>query len=180
MSLLPGAVAPDFDDPIALLVACHDKVRHFARLTVKLRDHLDGRAPDGDAVAAAQRILRYFDQAAPLHHADEEADLFPALRQLGDAQLDAQMAALHAEHEQLSALWHAVRPWLHAIATGVACAAPGEVADFASRYARHAQTEEQVVFPAAARLAPSALASLGRNMAARRGATTHEAGGSAT
>ena len=34
---------------------------------------------DADAVAGARRVARYFDSAAPLHHADEELDLFPLL-----------------------------------------------------------------------------------------------------
>lgn len=34
---------------------------------------------DVQAQAAAAQILRYFNVAAPLHHQDEDEDLFPAL-----------------------------------------------------------------------------------------------------
>ena len=80
----PGALAPDFGTPLAMLTACHDKVRHFAALSLKLAAHIEAKGCDDEAREPASNILRYFDVAAPLHHADEEEDLFPALRALGE------------------------------------------------------------------------------------------------
>src|SRR5690606_14017621 len=152
--------APSVDDPIELLLACHDKIRRFASLTRKLRDHLAAlpagpsgvAAPDAQAVEAARSILRYFEIAAPLHHADEEDDLYPALCALGQPPLAQAIGALNAEHGELDALWARLRPWLKAIAEGHPHAAPAEVDAFAERYTAHARGEEEAVYPAAAQL----------------------------
>lgn len=169
----PGQdLAPGFDHPVALLLSCHDKVRRFAGLSLRLDLHLARHGTDEEAATAARNVLRYFDLAAPLHHADEEKDLFPALRRLGDPALDAALAALEAEHAELDALWRAVRPWLEAVAQQGLPVRPAELDEFARRYPDHAQREEDELYPAAQRLAPEVLAAIGRNMRQRRGART--------
>lgn len=169
----PGPeIAPGFDHPIELLLSCHDKVRRFAGLSLRLDLHLARHGADEEAATAARNVLRYFDQAAPLHHADEEEDLFPALRRLGDPALDAAMAALEAEHGELEQLWRAVRPWLEAAAQQGLPVRPAELDDFARRYPIHAQREESDIYPAARRLHPATLAAIGRTMRQRRGART--------
>ena len=42
----PGALAPDFETPLSLLTACHDKVRHFAALSLKLAAHVEATGCD--------------------------------------------------------------------------------------------------------------------------------------
>ncbi|SFZ73422.1 hemerythrin domain-containing protein [Chitinimonas taiwanensis] len=165
------AIAPGFDEPIALLTACHDKVRRFASLSLKLDEHLSRRGQDEEAAQAAANILRYFDMAAPLHHADEEDDLFPALRELDDPALNADLARIEAEHASLDVLWQAVRPWLQAIADHGVPLRPAELAAFARDYPAHAAREEALLYPAARQLSPTTLARIGQNMRARRGAT---------
>lgn len=165
-------IAPRIDDPIELLLACHDKVRRFAHLAVKLRDHMGSlghqATPDAQAREAAQSILRYFNIAAPLHHDDEEQDLFPALRQLHDAALTAHLDQLEAEHAALAELWHALQPWLRDLAACLAHPAPSTVDDFARRYTAHAQREEDDVYPSASRLSPEQLQGISAAMVARR------------
>ena len=161
-------VAPGFDDPVQLLTACHDKVRRFAALALRLASHLAERGADQEAAQAAANVLRYFEVAAPLHHADEELDLFVALRALADPQLDAVMAELELEHQSLAALWAQVRPWLAAIVAGQALPPPDALADFARCYPQHAAREEAEVYPAASRLAPAVLQGIGRVMQQRR------------
>lgn len=159
---------PRIDDPLELLRACHDKVRRFAGLCVHLRDHLDHTPIDAQAQEAAQSILRYFELAAPLHHADEDVDLFPALRQLRLAALNTTIDGLEAEHHVLGGLWQRLQPWLREIAAGRASAAPAEVDVFAQRYAAHAQREEDEVYPHAQRLEPEQLRKISAAMIARR------------
>lgn len=161
-------VAPSIDDPIELLRACHDKVRRFAGLALRLRDHLAAKGADDQAQEAAKSILRYFDMAAPLHHEDEDLDLFPALRALGDAVLTASIDELEAEHDSLGHLWRALRPWLTATATGQACETPVEVDEFATAYPRHAGREEAEIYPAAAGLSASQLRQISDAMVRRR------------
>ncbi|XZG70673.1 hemerythrin domain-containing protein [Chitinibacteraceae bacterium HSL-7] len=166
MTLQP---APGFDDPVALLCACHDKVRHFSQLAVRIAKHVDEMGCDSDAQSAALAVMRYFDIAAPLHHADEELDLFPALAALGDARLDDAIRQISAEHEELGALWSVVRLWLERVAAGEACAPPDVLAAFAERYATHAAREELEIFCRASELPSGCLNALGQRMAARRG-----------
>lgn len=161
-------IAPQFDDPIELLLACHEKVRRFARLAVRLRDHVSQAGPDAQAQDAAQSILRYFNMAAPLHHDDEEQDLFPALLTLNEPLLGAAIHALNDEHGALARRWQDLQPWLQSIASGQAHDAPESVDAFAQAYTLHAQREEDEVYPFASRLAPEQRRSLGAAMAARR------------
>lgn len=172
MHKLIQPVAPTVDDPIELLLACHDKIRRFTALTLKLRDHLakcgPGTAIDAQAREAAQAILRYFNQAAPLHHDDEEQDLFPALKQLGQTTLTAHIARLAAKHTELTRLWQDVQHWLLATAAGEHYPAPDTLNEFAGHYDAHAQSEETNVYPGAAQLTPSQVLQIAAAMVARR------------
>ncbi|WP_417070512.1 hemerythrin domain-containing protein [Niveibacterium terrae] len=168
--LPPGTLAPDFESPLSLLTACHDKVRHFAALSLSLAAHVESRGADRDAREAASNILRYFDIAAPLHHADEEEDLFPALRALGEPALDRAIDELEAEHRSLAGLWQSVRLWLTAIDRGEAAPRPDELEGFARLYPAHAAREEAEVYGAAKRLSAAELAGIGARMRQRRGA----------
>lgn len=161
-------VAPSIDDPIELLQACHDKVRRFAGLTLRLRAHLAERGPDAQAQEAARSILRYFDMAAPLHHDDEDLDLFPALRAMEQPELTRCIGELEAQHESLGHLWQALRPWLSATAEGQACPPPAEVDAFAAAYPAHAAREEAEIYPAAAQLSPAQLRQISDAMVRRR------------
>ncbi|USE78644.1 hemerythrin domain-containing protein [Cupriavidus gilardii] len=169
-AMLPNTPIPSFESPIELLTACHDKVRRFASLCGRLAEHTARHGADDQARTAAAGIVRYFTIAAPLHHADEETDLFPALRALGDDALTAAMRALEDDHDALDALWHQARPWLEAVQQGSAGAAPEALAEFAARYLRHVEREEREVFPFAARLPEPTLRAIGQRMAQRRGA----------
>lgn len=175
----PTPVSPRIDDPMALLLACHDKVRRFTELALRLQAHVTAHGPDAQAREAATSILRYFELAAPLHHADEDEDLFPALLALDEAlvgaDVRASIQALSDEHAALGTLWQALAPWLRDVAAGradgTADAAPHAappVAAFAARYQAHADAEEREVYPHAAKLPPEALARIAQAMVARR------------
>lgn len=161
-------VTPSIEDPLELLKACHDKVRRFAALVPRLREHLARHGPDAQAQEAARSILRYFEVAAPLHHDDEEQDLFPALRALGHPPLNRHMDELQAEHGDLSGLWQQVRPWLQATTDGQTLACPDAAESFAQRYPAHAQREEDDVYPAAVGLDEASLRRISAAMVARR------------
>lgn len=164
-------LAPHIEDPIELLLACHDKVRRFSALALRLRDHVQQAQGEVDAQAreAAAAILRYFEIAAPLHHQDEENDLFPALRlAASDPALHDAITALQAEHEALNQAWRSLAPWLEALSQGQRFPAPDSVSEFASRQAAHAQREETQVYPFAAHLSPQQIKSIASAMVKRR------------
>jgi hemerythrin-like domain-containing protein len=154
---------------MALLRACHEKVVRFTTLAQRLQAHVRQQGVDEQAREAAQAVLRYFTLAAPLHHADEDDDLFVALRALGHLTLTARIDALQAEHDTLGQQWAEVRPWLEAIAAGQLPSGPEpDVDGFATRYRDHAHAEESDVYPHAAELSPAALQALADAMVARR------------
>lgn len=159
---------PSFEDPIEMLRACHDKVRHFAKLSLRLAEHVSQHGADQQAQDAAKAVIRYFDLAAPLHHADEDEDLYPALLALGDATLSAHIHRLTEEHTSLAGLWQAVRLWLQTIEAGQATPAPAQLPEFAQNYPRHAQDEETLVYPHAQLLSENQLTSMGQSMTQRR------------
>jgi iron-sulfur cluster repair protein YtfE (RIC family) len=169
---IAAQISPSVEErPLELLYACHEKVRHFTSLGVRLAAHVETHGADAEAKEAATSILRYFEQALPLHHIDEEADVFPALRALHDTQVDNSIAKLLEEHLRLDAQWQVIAPWLRHIAAGTA---PGETPQgldtFAAAYADHAEREERDVFAAIERLPDAIVNIIGARMRARRGA----------
>lgn len=165
------AAPPSFESPVEMLQACHDKVRHFAALAPKLARHLQDKGLDQQARDAAQAILRYFDLAAPLHHADEDEDLYPALIALDDEALNTHIKQVSAEHADLGQLWQAMRPWLLDISMGLPHPAPAAVAAFAHQYPAHAQAEESLIYPSATRLNGPTMAAISQKMQKRRQST---------
>lgn len=165
----------DFDHPVALLLACHERVRHFAGLVPKIAARLAPGEPDAAVREAAASVLRYFDVAAQLHHQDEEEDVFPALRAVlrgaPDTALAAAIERIEGEHQALAAAYAQVRPALAALAAGQAATLAREQAErFAALYPAHADAEEREVFAfLEARLETGTLAAIGRKMAQRRG-----------
>lgn len=160
-----------FDDPVSMLLACHERVRHYLALLQKLASHHASHGSDAAAQDAARAVLRYFDIAAPLHHQDEDDNLFPLLHQRGDLSLKTGIDALAGEHPLLHAQWAAMRLPLQTIAAGgVAELNAAEVEGFVALYLHHAAREENAVYPHAATLLSAAeLEDMGRQMAARRG-----------
>ena len=156
--------------PLELLYACHDKVRRFTTLAGRLAEHLATHGADAQARDAAAQILRYFELSLPNHHADEEEDVFPALRSLNDVAISAAIAALEAEHGVLHALWEEVSPWLRRVEQGEATPAPQGLAQFVADYAVHAEREEREVFSAIERLPVDVVDAIAQRMRARRGA----------
>ena len=109
--------APSFDDPLGMLRACHGRIERQLVALERLTRYLPIHGADAEARAAARNLLRYFDGAAPNHHADEEASAFPRLlARTSDA--GELVASLAQDHEKLAARWRRLRPLLAGIASG--------------------------------------------------------------
>jgi hemerythrin-like domain-containing protein len=166
---LHRAPAAGFDQPFEMLAACHERVERMLQLLERLAEHLPRHGGDAQARDAARDVMRYFDQAAPHHHEDEERHVLPALRAAGHAELADR---LHADHVQMSTAWSALRPQLAGVAEGRwSRAAPTlPVEEFALLYRDHIGREDGDAFPRAAAQADAAtLRAMGEEMAARRG-----------
>jgi pyridoxamine 5'-phosphate oxidase len=173
-NFLPDA-APGFDQPIAVLKHCHGRIRKQLATMDKLLAHLPEHGADQQARQAAANVLKYFDQACPLHHADEEQDLIPMLRASAQGEDAATLQALAPvilqDHQEMDALWHDLREQLAAIADGSAAAmSTAAVQRFAQRYGAHMEREEGLLAPMALRLFDAGqMAQLGAAMQRRRG-----------
>lgn len=167
--------APDFDQPVAVLKHCHDRIRK----QLKTMDMLAGPAvlaatPD-EVREAASAVLRYFEKAAPHHHEDEEHDLLPMLTETAreeDAALLARlMPEVLDEHRQMEQLWQRLQPQLAAIARGQSATLDNaDAGTFGALYLRHMDKEESHIAPMAKRLfSPEQMQRLGNAMRVRRG-----------
>ena len=170
-ALFSDDAAPGFDDPLGMLKACHRRIERQLATLDRLRRHLPDHGCDADARTAATGILRYFDTAAPHHHADEEESVFPRLLTLATASVAAPIARLLDDHRVLAAHWRHLRPLLAAIAAGTrANLPPGDVEAITAAYREHIAREDGELIPLAGELlAPAALAEIWKEMAARRG-----------
>jgi hemerythrin-like domain-containing protein len=175
---LPGFSAPavGFEQPFAMLEACHERVQRTLDLLARLRTHVRQQGADEPARQAARDVLRYFDIAAPLHHEDEELHVFPLLLAESGAEVQALVRQLQADHVAMAADWSVARSALQSLAAGELphFSDTDEVLldRFAQRYAAHIRAEEGQAYPAALRLLqPSALDRMGEEMSRRRGAS---------
>lgn len=167
--------APGFEQPIAVLKHCHDRIRKELANLQALLALLPKHGADSAAQQSARALLDYFEQVARLHHADEEQDLLPMLQasaQGEDAELlDALAPLILDEHAQIDAMWQGLRAQLSAIADGSAAALAGiAVQLFARIYTAHMAREEELIAPMAMHLLSAAqMTQLGEAMQTRRG-----------
>jgi hemerythrin-like domain-containing protein len=171
---LPGAniPAPTFDDPLGMLAACHERIAAQCVLLEKLVRHVGMHGADAQAVQAARTVLRYFDTAGQHHHQDEEQDLFPQLLASADPAAAPLISRILAEHRALEENWQTLRPRLLALAESASAQLDAQVvARFNAGYLAHIALENAELLPLAEGLLDAAQrATLGRRMAARRGA----------
>lgn len=162
--------APSFDDPLGMLLACHARMRRQLSTLERLQRHLPEHGADAEARAAAGAILRYFDQAGPNHHADEDQSVLPRLVARAP-ELASVAAGIAEDHRALDRRWRKVRALLSGIAAGVnEPLPPALVRDVCHAYRAHIEREETELVPRAREHFDAAtLADIGREFAARRG-----------
>ncbi|NVI81404.1 pyridoxamine 5'-phosphate oxidase [Janthinobacterium sp. BJB401] len=166
---------PGFDQPIAVLKHCHDKIRKQLTTLQNLLGHLAQHGNTADAQQAAKAVLQYFNKAAHLHHDDEEQDLMPMLQATatGDdaALLSTLVPEILADHQRMDQAWLTLRPELDAIAAGTGTQLADEgVAAYVAAYQAHMTKEEGHLAPMAKRLfSAQQMERLGTAMQRRRG-----------
>ncbi|MBB5607376.1 MULTISPECIES: pyridoxamine 5'-phosphate oxidase [unclassified Janthinobacterium] len=166
---------PGFDQPIAVLKHCHDKIRKQLSTMQNLLVHLLQQGNTAEAQQAAKAVLQYFNKAAHLHHDDEEQDLMPMLQATATGDdatlLTTLVPEILADHQRMDAAWASLRPELEAIAagTGKQLSAHG-VRDYVAAYQAHMSKEESQLAPMAKRLfSAQQMEQLGTAMQRRRG-----------
>ena len=173
---LPGAGAPaaGYDEPFEMLHACHERVHRMLALLDRLRRHVDAQGADEQARQAARDVMRYFDQAEPQHHLDEENHVIPRLLASADPALVELGTRLRADHRAMEVAWSRARPVLLSLAEGGIHRfdADAHLAfdEFSILYASHTDAEESAAFPAAqGRMDAGAMRAMSQDMMRRRG-----------
>ena len=167
--LIPAA---GFDDPLALLGACHRRIERFCVTLERLVTHLELVGSDVDARYAARRVISYFDKAAPHHHADEEVDLLPLLRLRVEAEdvstIENWAERISADHYTLDTVWMELREELQQIVNGKVNSLDAAI-KFIEMERKHYQFEDQKVFSLAGKILQGPdLQRLGRAISNRR------------
>ena len=142
-------------DAVDALVDCHERIRSFTDLALRLaRTPGLSAAEVGDAAA---RVHRYFAEALPLHARDEEESILPRLRGR-DATVDRELEAMrreHVEHGGAVGRVLAACERLRADPAALPRHAPDLEAaarELEEHFAAHLAREERVIFPALRRL----------------------------
>jgi len=168
----------DFDEPLGLMSDCHRRVETFLDHLILVAEKVRGGELPPDARHALETALRYFQQAAPLRTADEEASLFPRLRAVGAIPTDvlAAMKRLESDHDTADVAHAEVDElglcWLN---EGALPAAEAErlllrLRELRAFYAEHISLEDNYLFPLAGQTLPAEeIEAVGREMATRRG-----------
>lgn len=179
MPVTIGVRPGKFTNPIGMLLDCHQRINRFLGTLQTIANEKRGRPLDAKYRRALETALKYFRDAAPKHTEDEEEDLFPALRSLGQADLEqvlSRIDRLENDHS-LAGKWHMVcdeigRRWLRDDGLCLRDAAQFEIvlSLLARLYRSHIAIEEHEIFPIAqTALSGPEKAAIGRSMASRRG-----------
>ena len=170
-----GSSPADFEHPLEMLHACHDRIAAQCETLRRLAAHLPTHGSDAQAQQAASNVMRYFDGAGRHHHEDEEQDLFPRMIAAAHGQNVERVALLvselQREHRDMEQMWDGIRDTLEKIAHGESTPlAEIEVNRFCTLYHTHIAIEKANMIPLAAMLlGEDDLSQVGRAMAARRG-----------
>ncbi len=162
-------------DAVGMLLACHQRIRNFTGIAVRLGEVTGASA--AELANAAQSVHRYYTVALPLHEADENESVYPRLRRALADQADRRPVELMVEQHgpidelvaQLVPLWSQVMAHPEKLAE-----IQGQLRAHAARllelWQEHLSLEEEIVFPLIrARLAPEELPAIHREMKQRRG-----------
>lgn len=171
-----GGPAASPDDPLGWIEACHARIEARLATLERLQAHHAAQGADATLARAIASIVRYFDEAAPNHHADEDVDLFPRLRRhalaRGEASVAAAVDEAAAAHGPLEAGWDDLRADLLGIAAGGALD-PARIEAFVAAYRAHLGLETGSILEAARRwLGEEERRDIGAAMAKRRGIGT--------
>lgn len=155
-----------FEQPTAMLRACHGKVQRFCRQLLMLEGYLKEHGYNTVADQSIGQIRHYFNVAAPLHHQDEEEDFFPLLLQYAP-EARATIQALEAEHDTLHRNWDELNRHLAELANGTPLRQE-LITRFTAGYDFHIPREEQLFDLGEQKIPADQLTAIGKRMAARR------------
>ena len=172
-----GATPAGLESPIEHLVACHRRIEQRLDTLVKAADHLEFANSEDEkdrARAAISNSFAFLETSGALHTEDEEASLFPRLREIASSQEIAFMNGLEAQHAEADGLYRALKTSAVTLASSPEIERYRECAkalrDF---YRAHIRTEDEILTVLATRLlSAAALGEISREMRERRASRT--------
>jgi iron-sulfur cluster repair protein YtfE (RIC family) len=155
--MLPLRTGPsrteEAQEPAAALHACHDRIRHFTTVALRL-----ARSPNASArlvVDAASALRRYFGSALPAHERDEEDLVTPRLLEAKPGRaIEHALGRMAGDHRAIDeVLANLDGMWARVLTRPADLAALGDEMhahsrQLASLFESHLQLEEETVFPA--------------------------------
>jgi hemerythrin-like domain-containing protein len=154
----------DFTDPVGMLADCHRRIERFLNVLATMASQEKGGPVTEQQRTALETSLRYFRESAPKHTADEEESLFPRLRRVDHAGLQAILAHIdslehdhecagkaHDEVDRLGQMWLANGR----ISPEEALRLSTVLDQLVRLYRRHIAIEDTEIFPFASERAPS-------------------------
>jgi hemerythrin-like domain-containing protein len=154
---------PSFDEPLAALLHCHEKMRERLDTLERAAAALAADSDPTPAFTAIREVLEHFARAGTRHTEDEEGSVWPRVR---SASLDPVLDELSTEHRAVEAIQLALRD---TVSGAVRDEAAAHARAFAAAYREHMRREEEHVFPAIGTLDPAEVRAIGIEMRLRRG-----------
>ena len=87
----------DFTQPLEMMKDCHRRIEYFLDLLSKVEQQCGAGELHEEGRRALKSAVKYFAEFAPRHTADEEASLFPRLRESYSAEARAVLRAFPRE-----------------------------------------------------------------------------------
>jgi hemerythrin-like domain-containing protein len=172
-----GAMAATIDSPIEHLIACHRRIEQRLDTLVNAAGHI--LTNPTAALDAIRKSLTFLDTSGVLHTEDEEASLFPRLRQkLSSAEI-AFIDSLEAQHVEAGSIYSELKR--RALALEVSgTPLPGLLGQYREcaeqlryLYRCHIQSEDEILTAMARRsLDDSEVSAISGEMRARRARTS--------
>lgn len=170
------SASAEIEDAVSLLLGCHERIRHFTAVAVRLAE--SQQAPASERTQAARAVLRYYTVALPLHEADENESVYPRMKntllssELANAneQMIEQHKHIDATVAELIPMWQEVE---HDPEAQKALALRERLRDRTERlselWSAHLKLEEEQVIPAMRQhLTPEDMRAIQQEMRNRR------------
>lgn len=141
--------------PFESLDRTHRDVLAILERFDQLLDRVEREGSDEETRRTATEIIDFFNGHARQHHLAEEATVFPALLESGDAELVQHVQRLRQDHGWLEEDWIEIEPQLDAIAHGYVTVdlvmLRHSLPVYAELYREHIALEESLIYPEARR-----------------------------
>lgn len=155
--------------PFEALDACHREVVSHLQLLSRLVQHLDAHGVDEQARSMAGEVVRFFNESAQQHHAEEERVVFPPLLTGSDLTLVEHIRHLQMDHGWLEEDWKQMELQLGAVSNGYSWFDLDELRSgaevFTALYHDHIALEESLIYPEAKRAVNAEVDGIGRRLA---------------